>query len=135
IVITGDTQKTITLHQPVTLRGHVYDSLGNLLPNQTITLFATDNSTLSTTTDNSGYYSVQVASGNYTLDLSANNNPLSLNVPQAYDISTDSFTHTYSLTQDTTLDITIPVKKVTVHVQDSSVNPLENAGINIPSLN
>ncbi|MGH7204111.1 MAG: carboxypeptidase-like regulatory domain-containing protein, partial [Candidatus Levyibacteriota bacterium] len=105
--ITETTSKTITLHQPVTLSGHVYDPQGNPVANQVVSLQAAGVNAQSTT-DSSGNYQMTVASGTYQLGVVGTNNSLSLNVPQKYTIQVDS----YTLTQSKVLDITIPAKKV-----------------------
>jgi hypothetical protein len=121
VSVTTDISKTITLQQPVTLSGHVYGPLGNALPNQTVALSILGGSQVaSTTTDSTGNYSIQVSSGTYVFDVSAHTNDVSLNAPQNYELRAVN----YSLVQNTTLDVTIPAKKVTVHVQDALSNPV-----------
>lgn len=120
IVVTNDTQQTITLQQPVTLSGHVYGPLGNALPNQTVSL-----GTTTTTTDANGSYSLQISTGTYVLKIDSQNNAFSLNVPQYYELQVNS----YSLTQNTTLDITVPANRVNVHVQDTNGNAVNNVSI------
>ena len=66
-----------------------------------------------------------MSSGTYTLIVRATNNDSSLNAPQQYDLYKNSF----SLNQDTTLDTVLPVKKVTIHVQDQANNPVSNIDI------
>src|SRR6202042_54660 len=62
--------------------------------------------------------------GTYEIDVAANN-PFTVNAPQAYDLNVPN----YTLNQSTILNITLPAKKVTVHVQDSSNNPVSNVSL------
>jgi len=124
VVIANDAQQTIILPQPVRLSGHVYDESGNSIPNQTIVIsspFATVGSAI---TDATGSYSVQVSSGTYKLDVTnfSHQNDFSLNVPGYYDFT---FTN-YLLVSDTQLNLTLPVRKVSLHIQDNFGNPLAN---------
>ncbi|HSW97792.1 MAG TPA: malectin domain-containing carbohydrate-binding protein [Candidatus Saccharimonadales bacterium] len=113
--ITTDTTKTITMQQPVTLSGHMYDALGNALSNQFIFLKNSSNNTVAaTSTDANGVYSLQAAPGTYTLFMNNNVTNDPQNVAGTYSVRVNSF----SLTQNKTLDITLPMKKITMHVQD-----------------
>lgn len=112
----------------VTLSGQVYDPLGNALPDQTVSLQASGGTNTTTTTNSSGNYSLQVSSGTYSLQVSADSNSLSVNAPQYYRIDVGD----YSLSQSTVLDITIPAKEVTMHVQDQSGNPVNNIEVEVP---
>jgi hypothetical protein len=117
----------VALQHPVSLTGVISDPLGNLLPNQTVTLLRYSDSTQVTSTTNSnGEYSFTNISGgaNHQLKISSSNNNPSLNVPQTYSIFGD-----YTPTENTELNITIPSKKVIVHVQDRYNSPLENISI------
>ncbi len=125
ISITGNTQKTVTMNQPVTLSGHVFDPLGNPLSNQTVSLQSSGQIQATTNTDSLGNYSLQASTGTYALTINANANNLSLNAPQTYNVIATP----YSLTQNTNLDITIPAKKVSVHIQDMQGNPIDNVVI------
>ena len=127
ISVTTDMNVTITLQQPVTLNGRIYDRAGNILPNQTVLLIdpSTNAEIGSANSDGSGNYLLAVSSGTYTLIVRATNNDSSLNAPQQYDLYKNSF----SLNQDTTLDTVLPVKKVTIHVQDQANNPVSNIDI------
>jgi len=120
--ITVDTNLAMTLKQPVTLTGHVYDRSGNPIPNQSVILKSNG---ATTTTDASGSYTLNVSAGTYTLEVTGDNNNPTLNVPQYYDITANN----YLLTQNTTLDITIPVQKVSIHVQDATSNPVSDIQI------
>lgn len=126
ISISGDTQQTITLPKPVTLSGHIYDPLGNPLPNQRINL-----GEASTTTDVSGSYSMQVSSGTYGLTIlhQSGGNTSSLKAPQFMNVSKTN----YSVAQDSTLDVTLPLKKVDLHIQDSTGSPISGVKITTDS--
>ncbi len=125
IIITNNVTKTIVIETPISLSGHVYDSLDNPVSNQSVRLTGPNNSVTTATTDSSGSYSLQVLPDTYNLQVFSNGNSLALNVPQSYQLRKLS----YQLTQNTTQDFTLPTKKVTVHVQDSSNTPVENVAI------
>jgi hypothetical protein len=125
--VTSEVNRDVALQHPVSLTGVISDPLGNLLPNQTVTLLRYSDSTQVTSTTNSnGEYSFTNISGgaNHQLKISSSNNNPSLNVPQTYSIFGD-----YTPTENTELNITIPSKKVIVHVQDRYNSPLENISI------
>ncbi|MFO7540683.1 MAG: carboxypeptidase-like regulatory domain-containing protein, partial [Chloroflexota bacterium] len=110
----------------VTLSGQVLDALGNGIPGQNVTLSpAGGGSGTSTTTDAQGNYSLQSAAGDYMLQVNRNN--VAVNAPWYYVIRTTQFD--FSLIEDTYLDLTLPVKRVEVHVQDPTGNPVANVGI------
>src|SRR3989344_2525727 len=127
VTIASDTTVTITLQQPVILSGHVYDRSGNAVPNQTVRLGDSAGNTTSTTTNSNGEYSLQVSPGTFRLDVTGDNNPVTLEIPRRYEITKNG----YSLTQSTTLDITIPAKQVITHVQDASGNSISGIEITV----
>ncbi|HLH22562.1 MAG TPA: carboxypeptidase-like regulatory domain-containing protein [Chloroflexota bacterium] len=125
----------------VTLSGRVLDPSGNGIPNQTVGLAPAGSSDWTTTTTSStGAYSFQVAPGNYSVQVNAYNNSPSINAPQSYYIDPDpSSPSSLALSQNTTMDISLPVKRVSVHVQDSNGNPqsgvvLSVGGVYSPNL-
>ncbi len=128
VTFTNDIAITITMQQPVSLSGHVYGPLGDALPNQRVILHGIDGDH-SIYTDTAGNYLLQVQAGNYHLYVYADDNSLSLNAPQQYQVDAD-----YSLTQNTVLDLTIPAKRVTLHVQNSLGDPVGNMGISAQGL-
>jgi hypothetical protein len=109
----------------VTLSGHVYDALGNALENQTVYLKALDGTQTTTTTDSLGSYLLEVSSGTYHFYVESQNNPLTLNAPQKYTLFKEGF----PLTESKIVDITIPAKKVDIHVQDAVNNPVSDVEI------
>ncbi len=126
--ITADTNLTITMQEPVTISGHIYDPSGDALPNQTVRLLKySDGSTVDVTTDSAGAYSFQQVTTGTTYRFmvrGGNGNNASVHVPQNYSMFGD-----YTPTQDATIDVTVPAKKVTVHVQDALNNPVNNIAI------
>jgi hypothetical protein len=120
----------------VILKGQVYGPQGNLLPNQKVSLIGSGGNPVATsTTDANGNYSIQTSPGTYSkLDINVSTgsgNAPSLNVPQYYDI----YVTNYTLTQSTLLDITIPAKKASVHVQDASNNAVSNVQLDATTPN
>src|SRR3989344_5859207 len=112
----------------VVLSGHVYGPLGNPIPNQLVYLHSTVTHTdvASIRTDNSGAYLLSASPGTYILNIQGSgNDPSLLNVPSDYNLEVPN----YSLTQSVVADIYVPTKQVTVHVQDSSNNPIDNVQV------
>ena len=80
-------------------------------------------------TDASGTYALTVSPGTYSLqigDQQLQNTPY--NVPSGYYV----LTPTFSVLQNTMLDITIPARKVSVHVQDPNGQPVVNVSVFTP---
>ncbi|MGH3129877.1 MAG: carboxypeptidase regulatory-like domain-containing protein, partial [Gaiellaceae bacterium] len=107
-----------------TLHGRVLDRDGNGVPGQTVSLSPSGGSV---TTDALGGYAFEVAPGTYQVTVRGIGNGAALNVPQNYQLQTHS--PALSLTQDTVLDLPLPVHRVDVHVQDAAGNPV--AGVDI----
>jgi hypothetical protein len=128
VAVVSHTSVTITLAVPVTLSGQVKNELGNGLPNQGLYLAAAGTSNyVYQTTDASGNYSYQVAPGDYTLQVNTFNDPsANLAAPRWYNFYTQS---SFSLSQTTVIDITLPAKRLSVHVQDPLGNPVAAVGI------
>ena len=79
---------------------------------------------MSTKTDNLGTYSFSAASGDYSLSVNGYA-PSTAAAPRRYSLNSQSF----SLSDDMTVDIALPVKEVVVHVQDPSGNPVAGVGV------
>ncbi len=121
-----DTSVTLTLVVPVTLSGRVLDGLGVGVPNQSVTIsLAGGGPRISQGTDSSGHYAFQVAPGDYSLSMAIGTSDPAA-APLEYQLWTWS---TFSLTQNTTMDLRFPVNRVSVHVQDPSGNPV--AGVRL----
>ena len=120
----SDTQVTITFPAQYTLSGVVKDPLGNTVANQTVFLQTPNGGPeYRTVTDGNGQYSLQAPSGNYFLEVQApSTDNIGLNVSDAYQIYENNF----PLTQDTTLNFSLPFDKVNIHVQDQSGIPVQN---------
>ncbi len=123
VSVTGDTSTTVILEQSVTLSGHIYDALNTPVPNASFAVKQNVGSAPVATanTDASGSYTIQVSPGTYVFEISGNYN--TPNLP-SWGLNVGVFASPYSLTQSTVLDITIPVKQVSVRVQDPSGNPV-----------
>lgn len=123
--IASATTVTITLEQPVSLNGHIYDEYGSPLPNQTVHL-AKDGVGYTTTTNTTGSYSFsELPTGQYSyIEISGGNEGETLNLPHDYELRDN-----LSLSQNTIKDFTIPARKVTIHVQDSLNNPIANVPV------
>ncbi|MBI5122304.1 carboxypeptidase regulatory-like domain-containing protein [Candidatus Roizmanbacteria bacterium] len=119
--ISGDANETGTLQTGITLSGYLYDESGNPINNMLISLSGS-NGTASMRTTITGSYSLLVASGTYKIEIGAQG-PQS-GYPTGYPDWFDVRELNYSLTQNTNLDLTLPVRKVIMHVQDASGNPV-----------
>lgn len=106
----------------VSVTGHIYSSTGQALPDQLVRLYPAGSSTpIPSTTDSNGYYSLQVSPGNFYFTIEPVSNAVSsYDIPQFYRITIDNF----SVTQSQVLDITLPFKKVDVHIQNTSGDPV-----------
>ena len=127
VSVSGSTQETITLNQPVTLTGHVLDSQGNGVPGQHVALANQSGQLVANViTDSTGSYSIQASTGSYAeLEVIGSINHSNVNVPENYNL----IVHDYLLNQDTSLDLTIPANQVSIHVQDAAGNPVSGAKI------
>ncbi len=124
--ITQDTTLTITVQAIVihTVSGHITDKNGAPLPGITVRFFNPNGPDVVTSTDTTGFYTIQSGVPSFTgmelrgggFDLITDNNPL-------------------SFTQNTTLNFQLVTQTVTVHVQDSSQNPVASALVGIQPLN
>ncbi len=128
VFITGDTTKTITMQKFKNLTGHLYDSEGGTLPNQSISLRepGTNNLIATATTDSNGFYSLLAIPNSYNIQLSASNNSNILKAPKTYNLIVGQ----YTLANDSVLDLTLPFKKVDLHVQDAFNTPISDVEIN-----
>jgi len=100
-----------------TLSDHIYDPLGNPLSNVHLYLIG-----------NNGSGAVSQVytdlSGGYSLAVSAATDYRFLVYGSGLGTSFTFATNDFSLTQSTVLDITLPLKRVVIHVQDTAGNPL-----------
>ena len=132
INVVGATTVTITLHPPLTLSGRVLDAEGDDgLPDVAVALAPSGGGTdLRTMTDHSGHYSFSVAPGAYRIFSEGQNVGQSFSAPNSYYLQSQV---DISLTEDTELDITLPVMRVDVRVQDPAESPV--AGVRLTTTN
>ncbi|MGH7204523.1 MAG: carboxypeptidase regulatory-like domain-containing protein, partial [Candidatus Levyibacteriota bacterium] len=129
---------TMTVSQAVVLSGILYDSTNTPVPNATVKLVVPNSSSqvATSTTNASGFYSLTAAAGNYGIDISGSSN--TANLPPQYELGTGLYSTAtaFSLSQSMTENITLPLKQITVHIQDSFGNAIVNAQVktNYPSL-
>ncbi|TAK32499.1 MAG: hypothetical protein EPO21_15110, partial [Chloroflexota bacterium] len=109
---------------PHSLSGRVTDRSGNGVPNQDV--YAHRGNTVVVSTDSTGNYSLQLADGWYSVGLNGSAGSTGASVPNSYNFA---FTSPIAVTQTTTLDMSVPAKRVTVHVQDSAGNPVPNVSV------
>jgi hypothetical protein len=111
----------------VSLSGTVLDPMGNGIPGQWVYLTSSGSASwLSVQTDSAGHYFFQLAPGNYDLNVSGNNVGLSATAPQDFLLRSRS---PLSLAQDTVMDIPLPAKRVTVHVQNPHGEPVADVDL------
>lgn len=116
------------------LSGHVYDSFGNPAPGQTVIVYVPGSPNVGlTNTDAFGGYSLQVPPGVYSIAISSpgSSNDLSSNLSQFYNVTIDN----YSLNISRILDVTLPFKRVVVHVQNVSGNPVSGISVKASGYN
>jgi hypothetical protein len=110
----------------VSLSGHIYDSLGNPIQGISISLTTNhgDSTITSTQTDTSGYYSLQASAGTYGIFITNYQNGGSVipNLPPYFSLATYD---NYAITQSKVVDITIPAKKIDIHVQNTNGNSVD----------
>ena len=127
--ITNDTTLDIVL-VPVTfveVSGHLLDPLGNPVSQQLVILSGSNlTNNLTDNTDAAGRYSFDVPAGSYYISGRGNRPGSSLCVPAEYTFSINS---SISVTSDTVVDLTLPTKRVNVHVQDPAGNPVTNVNV------
>jgi len=116
--------------ESVTLSGKVLDPLGNGIPSQHIELAPAGTADwITSTTDASGSYFFNVAPGSYRLYISGHNTDTFIGAPRYY------YMYSYSgaelnLTENTIMDIPLPVHRVSIHVEDPAGNPVTGVTIN-----
>jgi hypothetical protein len=116
----------------VNLSGRILDALGNGVPDQTVRLTPDGGSSLpAVLTDASGSYFFQVSPGNYYVVVSGYYNSHSLNVPHYYDYYSST---PLALTQSTVMDLPLPLKRVSLHVQDAAGRPQGNVAVSTGGL-
>jgi protocatechuate 3,4-dioxygenase beta subunit len=115
----------------VTLAGRVLDRSNQPLANQTVGIAPSGtNNYVFATTDSTGTYSFSTTAGNYKIQV-AGTNSLSSSAPASYSIISSG---TLNLTQQSIImDIPLPVKQVTVHVQDANGVARSNIGLSTNS--
>lgn len=108
------------------LSGQVLDALGSPVANQYLNLYpAGGGSSTTRVTDALGNYTFQVAPGDYQISMGgANYEPTA--APRYYSMYTPS---PFSLTQSITMNISLPARRVSVHVQDPGGMPVSGVGI------
>lgn len=129
VSILTDTNLTITLtEQNVTLSGRLLDPLANPVPGVQIQLGLESGPILTAATNQNGEYFFSLSPQNVYLSI-----PLShyldfgLAVPYEYTLQGNG--HYFAVSDDTVLDLTLPSKKIDVHVQDSNGNPVIGAAV------
>ncbi len=129
-IITGATTLDFILvpGSLVTFSGRLLDPLGNGIPNQRIGLAPVRTSNyFYITTDAAGNYSFLRSPGTYTLRLENFTSPnTEVNVPPRYFLDSDPLSLTQSLVK---ADIILPMKRVSVRVQDAAGNPVSDVAM------
>jgi len=125
------TTVTITLSPPITFTGRLLDANGNGVPGQSICMSpGPSGPPVCQTTDSAGHYFFELAPGDYKVMIGGGSSGDSLNVPGSYFLQNRYWEGAFlSLTQNTILDITLPIRRVRVYVQDPTGNPVANARV------
>lgn len=131
VIVNSDSELTIVLEKPVTISGHIYDPFDNELPNQLVYLEDSNGNRTDVFTNGEGEYSLKVRPGLYDFNITSSTNGTSYNAPGFYRLEAVD----YSLNQDRVVNITLPVKKVDVHIQDNLGSPVDNITVNASGSN
>ncbi len=108
----------------VTLSGQVTNDRGEPLPGQR--LYLNGPTFAFASTDANGRYTFSVSAGTFGLEISnADYQNSSVHAPSRYDLQTGSF----DVIQNTTLNLQLPFKKLSVHVQGSQGTAIANVVI------
>ncbi|MEI7557236.1 carboxypeptidase-like regulatory domain-containing protein [Candidatus Chlorohelix sp.] len=130
--VTADTNITITLtrNKLVTISGVVKTESGATLADQSVTFSSAGDFYLppyTTQTGPDGSFSISLKADAYSIQVSSNswmNTPPG--IPSSYGIRTQT---AINFTDNTALELVLPFKKVTVHVQNPNLQPLSNVGV------
>jgi hypothetical protein len=118
----------ITFPSTATVRGVVHDYDGAPLPGLSVGLFSADMSYLpSTISGADGSYALTVPTGSYSLSLARTFSPDGRGRNDTYSISTDAFS--VAVSADRVIDLTMPVRPVTVHITAPSGAPVSGARV------
>src|SRR5579875_2785190 len=129
VTATNDTTRTVTVASPITVSGQLLDPHGQGIAGQEVSLNPVDGGAGGQAyTDSSGNYSINVAPGNYTMQLYSANQ--ASNAPTDYNLTTAAF----SLTQSTTLNLTLPEAQVSLQAQDANGNPVAGAAVYVSNV-
>jgi carboxypeptidase family protein/thrombospondin type 3 repeat protein len=124
--VTADTTVIITLVVPVTVSGRLVDRGSQGIPNQFVELMSTDSgASVGVFTNDTGDYSVLVQPGSYNINVFGDNQNFSAAAPQFYSVNTAAF----DVTESQTINLTLPLKRLDVHVQDGAGNAIANVGL------
>lgn len=128
ITFASNTTVNIVLAAPVTVQGQVFDRANQGIANQFLEFVSADTgASTGVTTDAAGNYSANLQPGSYFLNAFGDNQNFTAAAPQFYSLGTGTFTVSTSATQ--VINLTLPVKRLDVHVQDASDNPIPNVGL------
>ena len=119
--VTSDTSTTVNLQATVTVSGKITDPQGNGIGGLTVEM-NNANSDSTTRTNSSGDYSLQITTGSTGINMSNGN----------YSIGASS---AFNITGDSTLNITLPFKKLSVNVEDPNNQPLANVQVGSETTN
>ena len=126
VTIASDTTVAVTLQSPVTFSGHWLDPLGDPIAGEWVGIAPVGTSNfISQYSGSDGSFAFDVAPGEYDLSLEGYD---AHNLPRYLYVYTRNETPLV-LDGNTTMDILLPTRHVTVQVQDPAGNPVENVKI------
>lgn len=127
VEVLAESSLTIVMTEPATLAGRLLDARGLPLAGQTVELYVVGGSGLSAaTTGAEGEFAFSVTAGDYDL-LVWGRPPDDAAAPDYFIIGSVRV----RVDASTTLDLTLPARRVDVHVQDSSGQPVEGATVTV----
>jgi len=117
---------------PVTVQGTITDYLGNPLENSNISFqYQPTGTNYGQQTDSNGHYFLQVPTGTFNILIDGTtDNTTSVNIPENWQVGTPD----YEITGSATINYSVQVKKIDIHVEDPSHNGVENANIKVNGL-
>jgi hypothetical protein len=128
VEVTTDRSLIIVLAEAVSFSGQVLDALGNGVPNVNVSLTPVGSGNpIQHATDQAGHYTFQVSPGDYNLSFNGYNWGYAIpNTPAIFGLSAQT---PIALNESRILDVPLPLKRVSVHVQDLLGSAVQNVGL------
>ena len=127
IEVLGDTSANLIMNSSILVEGRITNREGVGLPDVAVQLSGQGGGV--TQTDSQGHYSMRVSLGQYEfIVISSRTDSRNLNLPYEFYLNSP-----LNIDHNIAVDVLVPVKKISVHIQDIYGNPIENVRINTSS--